>query len=152
MPASFETHATASHRYYMRKTKAEVVRRIRDLLDQIPMEMVRELARIKTDKAPFPNDPTRALYFIACAHDQQDGFAVSECVRTHPKAVLASAAMLAHDLLEKVQAMPELDSCAADDDDMCVHPKCPQNRDGEPTKTGRHCPLHDPAWRDGDEG
>jgi len=31
--------------------------------------------------------------------------------------------------------------CQADDDDHCVHRNCPQLRDGEPKKTGRHCPL-----------
>lgn len=31
--------------------------------------------------------------------------------------------------------------CQADDDDYCNFDKCPQHRDGEPGKTGRHCPL-----------
>ena len=31
--------------------------------------------------------------------------------------------------------------CQADDDDYCIHPDCPQLRDGEPKKSGRHCPL-----------
>lgn len=36
-------------------------------------------------------------------------------------------------------AMPA--SCAAGRDGDCVHPQCPQRRDGEPLKSGRHCPL-----------
>jgi hypothetical protein len=34
-----------------------------------------------------------------------------------------------------------LTRCAAGRDGDCIHPKCPQNREGEPMKTGRHCPL-----------
>jgi len=36
---------------------------------------------------------------------------------------------------------PLLTSCAAARDGDCTHAKCPQLRDGEPTKTGRYCPL-----------
>lgn len=39
-----------------------------------------------------------------------------------------------------------LTACAANRDGECNHPECPQNRDGEPKKSGRHCPL------DTDEG
>lgn len=38
----------------------------------------------------------------------------------------------------------ELTMCQAATDGDCIHPDCPQNRDGEPYKTGRHCPL--PHW------
>ncbi|MBF0250595.1 MAG: hypothetical protein HQL35_08220 [Alphaproteobacteria bacterium] len=31
--------------------------------------------------------------------------------------------------------------CRAGRDGDCIHPECPQNRDGEPHATGRHCPL-----------
>lgn len=31
--------------------------------------------------------------------------------------------------------------CQADDDGYCEWEHCPQLRDGEPEKTGRHCPL-----------
>lgn len=31
--------------------------------------------------------------------------------------------------------------CHAGSDGDCVWELCPQNREGEPTKTGRHCPL-----------
>lgn len=31
--------------------------------------------------------------------------------------------------------------CQADDDDHCDYKGCPQHRDGEPEKSGRHCPL-----------
>lgn len=31
--------------------------------------------------------------------------------------------------------------CHADRDGDCIHMECPQNRDGEPHATGRHCPL-----------
>ncbi len=37
--------------------------------------------------------------------------------------------------------------CAADRDGDCTHPECPQLRDGEPTKSGRSCPL----WEDDDD-
>ena len=31
--------------------------------------------------------------------------------------------------------------CASDSDGDCTHPSCPQNRDNEPTRSGRSCPL-----------
>lgn len=31
--------------------------------------------------------------------------------------------------------------CHAAKDGECNWGKCPQNRDGEPNKTGRHCPI-----------
>lgn len=31
--------------------------------------------------------------------------------------------------------------CHAARDDECIWSMCPQNRDGEPRKSGRHCPL-----------
>ena len=34
-----------------------------------------------------------------------------------------------------------LTHCAAGSDGDCTHPQCPQIRDGEPKKTGRHCPI-----------
>jgi hypothetical protein len=34
-----------------------------------------------------------------------------------------------------------LTRCAAGRDGECVHDQCPQLRDGEPVKSGRHCPL-----------
>lgn len=34
-----------------------------------------------------------------------------------------------------------LNHCAAARDGDCIHALCPQLRDGEPHKTGRHCPL-----------
>lgn len=38
-------------------------------------------------------------------------------------------------------AVKPLESCASDCDGDCTHPQCPQLRDGEPHKSGRHCPL-----------
>lgn len=38
--------------------------------------------------------------------------------------------------------------CQADDDDYCDWKHCPQNRDGEPKKSGRHCPLDQPPEED----
>jgi len=35
----------------------------------------------------------------------------------------------------------ELTRCASNRDGECSHKDCPQNRDGEPLKSGRHCPL-----------
>lgn len=143
-----ETHATVSHRYYMRKTKAEIVQRIRDMLREIPISMVEKVSEQTFFEGQY--DRHRCLWVVA--KHRQEPLKIPRPDKMYDKRTLASAAMLAHELLGKVQAMPELTSCAADCDDMCDHPKCPQNRDGEPTKTGRHCPLHDPAWRDGDEG
>lgn len=34
-----------------------------------------------------------------------------------------------------------LSRCAASSDGDCSHPKCPQLRDGEPARSGRHCPA-----------
>lgn len=38
---------------------------------------------------------------------------------------------------------------AARSDGECWWPECPQLRDGEPEKTGRHCPID--TWVDDDE-
>jgi hypothetical protein len=35
--------------------------------------------------------------------------------------------------------------CHAGKDGECVHQDCPQERDGEPASSGRHCPLDPPA-------
>lgn len=40
--------------------------------------------------------------------------------------------------------------CQADDDDDCQWEGCPQLRDNEPYKSGRHCPL-DAADRNREE-
>lgn len=41
--------------------------------------------------------------------------------------------------------------CQADCDDECEWEGCPQIRDGEPYKTGRHCPLDADDRRRADE-
>lgn len=35
----------------------------------------------------------------------------------------------------------EEERCHANRDGECYAPTCPQLRDGEPEKTGRHCPI-----------
>jgi hypothetical protein len=44
---------------------------------------------------------------------------------------------------------PRIERCHADRDGDCNHPNCPQLRDGEPAKTGRHCPID--TWHEVDE-
>lgn len=39
------------------------------------------------------------------------------------------------------QTEKPLTGCAANRDGECFHSQCPQLRDGEPMKSGRHCPL-----------
>lgn len=41
-----------------------------------------------------------------------------------------------------------LTRCAAGRDGECAHAQCPQLRDGEPAKTGRHCPLDNDSNED----
>lgn len=45
-------------------------------------------------------------------------------------------------------AVEEHNYCHADTDGDCAWEQCPQNRDGEPSKSGRHCPLDrkDDEW------
>ena len=38
-------------------------------------------------------------------------------------------------------AVEEQEHCHAGQDGDCIWEHCPQNRDGEPMKSGRHCPL-----------
>ncbi|AIB11819.1 hypothetical protein ABAZ39_07370 [Azospirillum argentinense] len=40
-----------------------------------------------------------------------------------------------------MEAFKPLTHCAAGKDGDCIHPECPQLRDGEPAKSRRHCPL-----------
>ena len=46
----------------------------------------------------------------------------------------------------------DVQECHAQMDGDCVWEKCPQLRDGEPAKSGRHCPLDidwdEIDWRD----
>lgn len=37
--------------------------------------------------------------------------------------------------------LQKLIRCAAGQHGECCHEQCPQNRDGEPMRSGRHCPL-----------
>lgn len=54
-----------------------------------------------------------------------------------------------------VQARPvreryeDRERCHAQKDGDCDDARCPQLRDGEPAKTGRHCPID--TWIDDDE-
>lgn len=41
-------------------------------------------------------------------------------------------------------------SCSADDDGDCTWSECPQLRDGEPARSGRHCPLDVQAGSEGE--
>ncbi|MFC3228803.1 hypothetical protein ACFOGJ_16280 [Marinibaculum pumilum] len=46
-------------------------------------------------------------------------------------------------------AVPPTVCQAARSDGECAHPLCPQHLDGEPYKSGRHCPIDDPrGWDD----
>ena len=47
-----------------------------------------------------------------------------------------------------VQIEPPLTRCAASRDGECFHAQCPQTKDGEPVKSGRHCPIDN--WGDDD--
>lgn len=41
--------------------------------------------------------------------------------------------------------------CRADCDDHCEWSECPQLRDGEPKKSGRHCPLDSEDFKRAEE-
>ena len=60
----------------------------------------------------------------------------------------AGMAYLTHEQSLKDQIAKTLTTCASGMDGECYHDLCPQNRDGEPGKTGRSCPIYD--W-DGDQ-
>lgn len=47
-----------------------------------------------------------------------------------------------------IQVEPSLTRCAAASDGECFHSQCPQLKDGEPAKSGRHCPID--TWKDDD--
>ena len=51
--------------------------------------------------------------------------------------------------IEKRLSKEILTMCQAGMDGECNHPNCPQNRDDEPHKSGRSCPL--PHWSDDEE-
>lgn len=44
-------------------------------------------------------------------------------------------------LKASMRLVGELKRCAAGMDGECCHELCPQIRDGEPKRSGRHCPL-----------
>lgn len=61
--------------------------------------------------------------------------------KTARKQAETEAAKEAADDARRRWLLRPLTSCAADDDGDCNHHECPQIRDGEPKRTGRHCPL-----------
>tara|TARA_R110002111_G_scaffold249157_1_gene312990 strand:- start:181 stop:456 length:276 start_codon:yes stop_codon:yes gene_type:complete len=85
------TQATASHRYYMRKTKAEIRLRIRDMVDMIPSDVI-EYASMH-DK---PDTPALGLWLLKIGiYDALEGW---------DKHHLATIAMKAHSLLPEEEA------------------------------------------------
>jgi hypothetical protein len=44
-----------------------------------------------------------------------------------------------------MQEVYQPNRCHAHEDGDCTWKECPQNRDDEPNKSGRHCPLDDSA-------
>lgn len=56
----------------------------------------------------------------------------------HPMSPLIAEAIEKRNRLARFN---EHDHCHADSDGDCNYPDCPQIKDGEPQKTGRHCPL-----------
>lgn len=90
-----EIHATVSHRYYMRKTKAEIVQRIRDILRDIPISMIERDGSYLVFEGP--RDKHRCLWLLATHKDSPRELAV--WTHLYMKDTLASAAMLAHELL-----------------------------------------------------
>ena len=62
----------------------------------------------------------------------------------HREAALAAIISAAEAAIAKEK---ELTRCASNRDGECSHKDCPQNRDGEPLKSGRHCPLDN--WEQG---
>ena len=52
-------------------------------------------------------------------------------------------------ILARRLLIDSVERCHSDRDGDCVHANCPQLRDGEPRKSGRHCPLD--TWEDLDE-
>lgn len=55
--------------------------------------------------------------------------------------------MTSHNHQDHALAKPKCPQCHADGDGDCTWKHCPQLRDGEPKKSGRHCP-YDKAWSD----
>lgn len=72
----------------------------------------------------------------ACAAEYDKALAAKHAIEywnTRPKPQPAA--------VEKKWPGPEHNRCCAGRDGDCNWPHCPQNRDGEPMKSGRHCPL-----------
>jgi hypothetical protein len=63
-----------------------------------------------------------------------------------PTAISVQFAERAEDLM--ITYSPPLMRCAASRDGECSHAQCPQQRDGEPRATGRHCPLDNQTEED----
>jgi hypothetical protein len=64
---------------------------------------------------------------IAASSERPTAVDTNACSQVHPDSAMPSIKPLTH--------------CAADSDGECAHAQCPQLRDGEPAKSGRHCPL-----------
>lgn len=129
----FEVHVTVSHRYYMNRRKREIIQRIDDMLSRLP-------ARIVADE--FAKNQKHIPTIILDIRKNGGGVRIEDFLKIH----IASAAMLAHDLTDRFERIPEPTTCQSDCDGYCTHLKCPQNLDGEPHKSGRGCPIY--PWED----
>lgn len=80
--------------------------------------------------SPDSGSCIRAMYEDGLSHPK-DFDALVDAAMADSKAYAAAP----------VAALTPLTRCAAGRDGECAHADCPQLRDGEPLKSGRHCPL-----------
>ena len=93
-------------------------------------------------------DNTSYIESITCGERDEHGFCDTYVngVKTNVRMLVFTEEEVSR--LHEVQRdmTKELTTCQAGTDGECYHPMCPQNRDGEPMKSGRFCPL--PHWTD----
>lgn len=89
--------------------------------------------------------PLRNVWLGVSVEDETRTARIRELLQT-PAAVRFVSA---EPLLGRIDLQPYLERCHAAKDGDCTAPSCPQLRDDEPARTGRHCPLDD--WNDVDD-
>jgi len=93
---------------------------------------------VQWDSLPRPADTKGVLEWFVTRHTRPNGIMQMRKFQKWAVDMVASQ-VASHD----TQGSTPLTRCAAGRDGECGHAQCPQLRDGEPAKSGRHCPLDD---------
>lgn len=102
MPAMLRFRVFALYRHYMRRTRVEIIHRIIDMFDEIPVQAVIDQTRIVLEVKPTLPAP-KILHHIAVNHKEDDSQGIADCITAFPKKHLVSALILAHNMINDLR-------------------------------------------------